>query len=330
MRKHKRGKKYYKYRNYIIIFILVVISFIGILYTFKYFNKSKDYVLKINREYISKEEFLLYLDEQEKIFEEIGGVDIWETDFDGIPAKEVAKNNTIDYIIFLKSVVYQANNLGIFLTEEEKQNCDKEAILVKKDIESRKPNVIIPLDICKKFKREMLIEQKVYEYITDSFVVDEKDFQKYFNNYMEKNINIINKINLDYIFIKNNDTFDAKKEAENIAKSINFNTNFKDIKEKPFIEVYQNITLERNMFNKNIEDKIYKLSEKSISSVIEDRDGFYIFKINKIIKPNVNEIEEIIREDYILDKKSEIYSLQTKNWVSNIKVQKNSEILSNI
>ena len=58
------------------------------------------------------------------------------------------------------------------------------------------------------------------------------------------------------------------------------------------------------------------------------RDGFYIFKINKILKQDMKDIEKLVREDYINTKKSEIYSLQTKNWLNNMKVEKNSEILS--
>ena len=42
----------------------------------------------------------------------------------------------------------------------------------------------------------------------------------------------------------------------------------------------------------------------------------------------MKDIEKLVREDYINTKKSEIYSVQTKNWLNNMKVEKNSEILS--
>lgn len=329
MRKYRKSKKYYKYRNYILIFLSTLAIFVIGMYIFKYFNIDKDYVLKINNEYISKEEFLLYLDEQENVFEEVGGVDIWHTDFDGIPAKDVAKNNTISSIIFLKAVVYEAENLGIELTLDEKQQYKQEALLLKEYMEEEK-NIIIPLEICEKFEKERIIEQKVYDYITSTFVVDEKEFEKYFNKYINDNINKINKINLDYIFIKNNDNFDAKQKANNIIKDINFKTDFNKFIEQPYVQVYKNIDLQKGLFEKNIEDKIYKLSEKSVSNVIEGRDGFYIFKINKILEVNIEDVKEMVREEYISIKKDEIYRMQTKNWVNNIKVEKNSEILSNI
>ncbi|WP_317366880.1 peptidyl-prolyl cis-trans isomerase [uncultured Tyzzerella sp.] len=319
--------RYKKYINYILIAILILGSFS--IYYFKQINKNKEYVLKINNEYIYKEEFLLYLSEQERIFEEIGGVDIWYTDFDGVPAKDIAKNNAINSIIFLKAIVNKAQSLDIQLTKEDENVFKEKALSLKENINIAY-NIEIPLYICEKFEKEKLIEAKVYEYITGTFVVDEKDFQKYFENYMKKNNYEINKINLDYIFIKNNNAFNAKEKANNISKSINTEVDFNKFKEQPFIEVYKNVYLEKNTFEKNIQDKVYQLSENSISSVIEGRDGFYIFKINKLLKQDIKEIEKTIRDEYINIKKTEIYSLQTKNWLSDIKVQRNSEILSNI
>ncbi len=330
MIKYVRGRKYYMYRRYTFIIILVLIFFTSFIYCFKYFNKNTDYVLKINKEYINKDEFLLYLNEQQRIFEEVGGVDIWETDFDGISAKDVAKNNTINSIVFLKSVVYKAKKLGIHLTEEEINNCKKEAKILQNNMNLLNQDIQISLDICEKFIRESMIEEKVYNYITDSFVVDEKDFEKYFDNYTKNNSDEINKINLDYIFIQNNETFDASEKAQEIGKIVSFEINFKTLEQLPFISVYENIILEKNMFEKSIEEKIYKLSEKSISNIIEGRDGFYIFKINEVLKQNIEEVKESVREEYIFNKKEEIYRIQTKNWVNDIKLKKNSEILSNL
>lgn len=329
MNEYKIVKNYDKYKKYSLIFLVILIILVSFIYLFKYLNKNTNYVLKINNEYIEKEEFLLYLYEQERIFEEVGGVDIWHTDFDGISAKDVAKNNTINSIILLKAVVYEAEKLGIKLNEQEKQEYKKQAILLKESFEKEK-DIIIPLNICEKFEKERIIEKKMYDYITSTFVVNEKDFEKYFENYISKNNNEINQVYLDYIFIKNNNNFDAKQKVNSIAKYINFETDFKEFEEQPFIQVYENIKLEKNLFEKNIEDKIYKLSEKSVSNVIEGRDGFYIFKINKILKPNTQDVKAIVKEEYINIKKSEIYSIQTKNWANNIKVEKNSEILSNI
>ena len=329
MRKYRRSKKYYRYRKYAFITIFVLAFLYVSIKIIKYISIDKDYVLKINNEYIYKDEFLLYLYEQEDIFEEIGGVDIWETDFDGVAARNVDKNNAINSISILKAAVYQSENLGIYITEEDENTYKKEAVYLQESIKKEK-NIEIPLDICEKFEKEKIIEQKVYDYITSSFVVDDKDFEKYFNDYIDKNEDKIKNINLDYIFIKNNESFDAKERANNIAKEVSFETDFDKFKEDPNIEVYKNIDLKNGIFEPNIEEKIYKLSEKSVSNAIEGIDGFYIFKINEILNANIEEIENIVKEEYIKGKKAEIYTNETKNWLNNIKIEKNNEILANI
>ena len=50
----------------------------------------------------------------------------------------------------------------------------------------------------------------------------------------------------------------------------------------------------------------------------------------KAVKQDIEEVKESVREDYISNKKEEIYSIQTKNCANDINIKKNSEILSNL
>lgn len=318
-----------KNKKYIVIFLICLTFVICFCFGITYFIKQKNFVLKINDEYISKEEFLIYLDQQKSIFEQIGGVDIWQTDFDGIPANEVAKNNAINAIMFLKASVYKAKELKIKLTDEQIQQYKQDALILKQNIE-KTTGQIIPIKICEKFEKEKLIEQQVYDYITNGFVVDEKDFLKYFNNYVKENNHTLYKINLDYVFVKNNDTFDAQQKAQQILKKATPKTDFDIFKLDPFIQVEKNVTLKKDMFEKTVEEKIHKLNENSISTVIQGTDGFYIFKINKISNPNMTEVEKFVKTEYIQSKKDELYKTQTNSWVNNLRIEKNNQILNSL
>lgn len=329
MRKYRRSKKYYRYKKYAFIITFILAFLYTSIKMIKYISIDKNYVLKINKEYIYKDEFLLYLYEQERIFEKIGGVDIWETDFDGVPARDVAKNNAINSISILKSVVYQSKNLDIHINNEDEEVYKQEAVYLQ-DVMKRKKNIEIPLEICEKFEKEKIIEQKVYDYITSSFVVDDKDFEKYFSDYINENEDKIKSINLDYIFIKNNQIFDARKKAEDISKKVSFEIDFDIFKEPPNVQVYKNLDLEKDIFENNVEEKIYKLSEKSVSNSIEGIEGFYIFKINRIVNSNIEEMEYMVKKEYVTKKKAEIYTNETKNWLNYIKIEKNNEILANM
>lgn len=318
-----------KNKKYIIIFLACLTFVLCICFGVTYFTKQKDFALKINDEYISKEEFLIYLHQQKNIFEQIGGVDIWQTDFDGIPAKDVAKNNAINAIMYLKASVYKAKELKINLTDEQIQQCEQDALTLKQQIE-KTTGQTIPIKICEKFEKEKLIEQQVYNYITDGFVVDEIDFLKYFNNYVKQNSETLYQINLDYVFVQNNDTFNAQQKAQEILKKATPKTDFDTFKLEPFIKVEKNVILQKDIFEKNVEEKIHKLKENSISTVIQATDGFYIFKINKISNPDMTEVENFVKTEYIKSKKDELYKIQTNNWVNNMRLEKNNEILNNL
>ena len=330
MKKLKEKIKYYKNKKYFVLLAIVLVFLLTGTYFFKISNQNTDYVLKINEEYISSEEFLLYLFEQEKAFEEIGGVDIWQTDFDGIPAKEVAKKNAINSIILLKSAVYKSKDLNISLTKEEEKSIKVEAKSLKDTVEEAKENIDIPLCIYEKFQRENLLEKKIYNELTNNFVINEKDFNEYFKKYIKENSNKLNKINLDYIFIENNSDFDAFEKSEEISKTININTDFKTIENTQYIKSYINIDLEKGMFDRNVEEKIYTLSENSISNIIESREGFYIFKINKRLKQDIKNVKEMVKEEYINIEKNKLYNTQSKAWSTNINIKENIENLSKI
>lgn len=319
-----------KYKKSIYIIITLIISCLLITYIFKSFTKNQDYIIKINEQSLSKEEFMIYFYEQKNIFESIGGHDIWEVDFDGNSAKDVAKNNTVKSIIYLKTAKKKATKLGLYLSEDEKKYGKESAINLKKEMENTNKNLNIPIKFYNIFITESMIQEKVYEYITDNFVVDENDFQKYFENYIKNNEQSLNNITIDYIFVKNNDKFNAKEKIYSIEKNLSYNSDFKDIEENPFINVYENVILEKGMFEPHIEDIINKLNQNNISKIIKSKDGFYIFKIKNIENPDIKELKELIKEEYIIDKKSEIYNMQMKIWIYGIKIEKNDEIWNTI
>ena len=97
----------------ILVSIIALISLSGCL------GNGGDYVAEIGGTKISRGEFMVYLIEQKKNFEEQGGSDIWGADFDGVSAIEVAKQNALDSITMVKSAVKQTDSLGIKLDEKD-------------------------------------------------------------------------------------------------------------------------------------------------------------------------------------------------------------------
>ena len=75
--------------------------------------QEEAYVVKINGQTVSREEFNIYMYETQKSFESLGGNDIWETDFDGRSAESVARDNTLSTVSLIKYAVEKAEEAGI-------------------------------------------------------------------------------------------------------------------------------------------------------------------------------------------------------------------------
>lgn len=310
---------------FFLIFIIICI-FIG------YFGsiEKNDYIFKINGNKIKSEEFMIYLYEQKKSFEEKGGKDIWETDFDGIPAEDVAKQNAVNTIIFVKTALEQVESLNIKLTDEDKENIKQESNNFYESLDDEMINKykITKNDVYNVIK-ESYIQNLVYKYITDGFEISETDFEAYFSEYYEKNKKQLNTVSIRYIFIKSDEyenIQEAEKQAEDVYAKILIGDKFEQVQnrysqsdEKGIIKV------EEGKFEKNVEDAIYNLKQNEISDIIETNSGYYIIKAEIVETPDINILKREVEEKYIYDKKQEIYKNQNDKWAMDTTIERNDD-----
>lgn len=325
------NKKIMFYKNMKFYIPLIIFIIIGVvLFIFKIYNNNLNFAFKINKDKISKEEFILYLYDQKKYFEETGGPDIWETPFDSISAKEVAKNNAISSLILVKTVSSKAKELNITLTEEEEVLVKQQAKELKQEVSNVYSSYKISLKDCEKYIRENIIELKIFSHLTNSYQINEDEFEKYYNKIKLNIEESSKKIILDYINVPKSQQYNSQQIIQEIFYNINQDTNFRkfDIQENVFVET--NVVLEDGLFEPYLYDIIYKLNEGSTSNIIETSSNFYIFKIKKIEKYSLEELKKREKQEYILMKKNEIYSEQVKIWSTSISVEKNDKVINQI
>lgn len=121
------------------------------------------------------------------MFEQMGGEDIWEVDFSGELAETVAKRNALNTIIKVKITNKNANSFKVYLTEEEKEDCLMWAEQMYEDIKNEsliEPEVT--LEELNKILMEIELYDKVYNKITESFELSEKDFLAYYESVKDK------------------------------------------------------------------------------------------------------------------------------------------------
>lgn len=131
---------------------------------------------------------MVYLIEQKKNFEEQGGSDIWEADFDGVSAIEVAKQNALDSITMVKSAVKQTDSLGIKLDEKDISDIDNQTKSLMSEFSSEElTELSLDYDKIHSILEESALQSKVYDYVTSNYVVNSDEMNKYIEEYKKKN-----------------------------------------------------------------------------------------------------------------------------------------------
>lgn len=293
---------------------------------------SNDYVVKIGNDKISRGEYLVYLMEQKKSFEQQGGTDIWEADFDGVSAEEVAKQNAVNTLVMVKTAVKQTEELGITLTDEDKSVVESQTDELLNDF---KPEDLENLDLDRdkiyKIMEEVALQQKVYAYVTDSYTVNEAEFQEYLTQYYSEHISDFTTYMIKEIFLQPDTEGSENKSAitnafNKIQSGTSFDTVLKEISPESSTDA---VELDPSLYTENTLSEIYS-HQKDDCFLVDDTDGYHIFYIDDIISSPVESIEPQIREQYINEKKQAIYQEQNDSWQGDLTVEKNDKVWNTI
>ena len=311
----------------ILVSIIALISLSGCL------GKGGDYVAEIGNTKISRGEFMVYLIEQKKNFEEQGGSDIWEADFDGVSAIEVAKQNALDSITMVKSAVKQTDSLGIKLDEKDISDIDNQTKSLMSEFSSEElTELSLDYDKIHSILEESALQSKVYDYVTSNYVVNSDEMNKYIEEYKKKNAGEFNTYTVQELFVQgdvegSNQNYTKAQDAYNkIKNGADFSSVAKEI--SPDLDTNSK-TLDINLYGEDVLQAIYKTTKGNVT-FISATDGYYIFKINDITPTdNANKIKEL-ENRYTESKKQQIYQAQITQWSGNTSVKKNEDVWNSI
>lgn len=310
--------------KFLIFTLLFIFSLVGCS------SKNSSYVLTIDGQRISKGEYMVYLYEQKKSFEERGGVDIWEADFDGTSAEEVAKQNAINSLTLVKAAVAQADDLHVTLDDEDKAQIMAEASELFNDIGTTKASLMdVDEDDIKKIVSESHIQQKVYDLVTEGFQVNEADFEQYFQEHYNSEIDAYNDLTIKQIYfpLDNEASTENYDKAHEAKGKLDAGQDFDKVQaEYTMSEKKDAFHLEDGMLDESISEQLYFLPEGGVSDVIEGTDGYYIFKVLSVEAADMEAVKEGLRNEYIRDRKMEIYQAQNDQWQANMLIQRNEDV----
>ncbi len=307
---------------------MIFVSFI-LLFSACSNQKEENTVLKINDTEIKESEFKLYYNESRIQFESVGGETIWETDFGGKTADDVAKETAINGIKMIKVAKEKANELNISLTDEEKKQAEEESKTYFESYEelNGKDTGVTEEDV-KNFLEEKALFNKVYENITGNFKLDENDFNEYFKYSKDE-------LSKDYVLYNLSSIKTAtKEEADKALSEINAGTEFSEVfnkyeTDKQAISTGGKMEIYRGQLEQAF-NIVFDYKKDEISPVISAVDGFYIFKVDDVKEASEEELKSIAKSNYTVSKKEQLFSSEYEKWSKDIKVEINNDVLKNI
>lgn len=294
----------------------------------------KDYVVKINGKAVTVSEYKVYLYEQKMTFEETGGEDIWETAFDGVAAQDVAKQNVLSSLLFIKPAADEAARLGLELDENDGMNVMEESRelydeLMQADLIDK---IGTDFDEIYNIIKENRMQSKLYDFLTKDYKLSEVDFEVYVQEYYEENKKNLTRVKVLYIFVSDDDSEkDAGQIPEAAYEEILQGENFEDVAAKySEDEQKEPVTVTGEMFEQELLDEIYSLDNLEVSDLLKTSSGYYIFKAVEVITPDMDELKTELRDTYIETKKQEIYKEQSDKWAASAVVEKNMPVWDSI
>lgn len=289
-------------------------------------SNNKDYVLKINDETVSKGEFMVYLNEARANFESVGGTDIWETDFEGMTAEDVAKNSAVNAIELVKISTDKAEEFQISLSDEEKEQAKEQAKTKFDNLGEYAKEAGITLCDVESVMNEQMLYSKVYNKVTDDFEASEVDFNAYFETKKDEFMDYYKQYTIKSIFV----TDYAK--AEEIVNKYNTGTDFDILFDE--YEEQDGVKNEAQTSYKGTLEGFFGLEfdieAGNITSILEGDGGYYIIKVEDIVDTSEDEVKEIAKGIYTENTKQELFNNEYQKWSENVNVEKNEEIFNSI
>jgi parvulin-like peptidyl-prolyl isomerase len=172
-------------------------------------------------------------------------------------------------------------------------------------------------DLKNKMVNQLKSKYEVDLEVKDKIFINPEEVTRYYNDHKEE-FESKTKYNLDSIYIPfEKSREDALKRIKEAKAKLTAGDPFEKVN-KDFSQAPSVGTLEQGQMVPAIEKEVFSLKEGEISQIVEVGNGFYIFKVNKIIPGGKQSIAEV--KDYIYNK---IYEQQFqekfKAWVDKLR-----------
>lgn len=275
-------------------------------------NGSGDWLIKIDGKSVSRMEYLIYLKETVQNYELIGGDDIWDTDFDGRTAEDVAKESAFNSLVAVKIAIEKADKYSASLSETDESRAEMEALQMSQNAGEEKDSEFYKTAL--NVVKEKYLYNYVKENLTKSIKIASAQTDAFCNENRDKY-----RQNLEYIQGKAY-YFDTTEEAQNYAQTGEGTENavYSEDLSGTWQEIKEKFSMDENT------------DKESILGPFETEEGYAIINIENTKAADEKTVEETMRSDYESSVKSQYFADEANKWLQNADIKTNEKMWNEI
>ena len=301
------------------LIFVTLISFILCFAAFTGCNANtglkSDSLMTIDGKDVSKDEYLVYLNEAVKNFEKIGGSDIWDTDFDGKSAFDTAKESALSSLKMVKLTIMRSERNDVSLNDEEIASSEKEAQSYFEQY-----NGFASLDVIKQVMEEKALYNKTREKILSEYSVSMSGFDKFLKEYKAD----FTEITYSVIFTQNIET--AQEVLNKASQGTDFNTLLQEYKSDNNI---YSLTDELSNISDIFTDT-ENIQSGTTAGPVETDKGYAVYYVEDIKNVNDDDIRQSAQEAYEEREKSKVFENLLATWEKETSIEINTDVYNSI
>ncbi len=256
---------------------------------------NENIIATVDGKAISKSEYMLYLYEATRDFNEIGGNDIWETDFDGQSAENVVKERAFITMVHVKVTVDKASKYKVSLSDKDKSEAKQEGDTELASMTEEQKNIIsISQQDIYRIMEDTSLYRKVVEAVTKDYQLSEADFNAYFEKNKEAQRTAYTQYTISTILIPD------QQIAQQISQRLKQGEEFQS------------------------------LFQGQITDPISTEEGYFIIHIDQKSIPDDVQLKELIKAEYEASMKQQVFTDELNQWIADTEIERNDTVWNTI
>ncbi len=241
---------------------------------------KEDEIFKIDSAVCTRAEMMLYLVNTQKIYEEVYGTQIWQTETEDATIQESLKDSVLAKISRIKVMNLLADEKGVSLTKEEEQKAKRAgAIYYGSLTDYEKETLGLKEDDVIRAYEEYALANKLYGYLVQDVNPEISDDEARTITVSQICIRTYRK-DLHGRVVPYSDSLktEAYKRAQDIRQRILDGEDFDVLQAQMSESEIKQFSFRRGQMSAEYEAAAFALANGEISKVVEASDGYYIIR----------------------------------------------------